>query len=302
MLGTFLAASFYLYVYVDDFLVGFAVWSAFHCIQCYGIVWVYSSNRVARGGAMTRVARFLFRPRTALVLLYVALILGYGGIKYLQKFVHDETFRRLLLAFVATSSALRYYYDGFMWKVRERETRQFLDIGAVGGAWRRVLPAWNRGLVQTTYLAAIIVVLGALETWYPHDELRMRQSLAAVAPRAEESHLHLGEALRQQGRFADALEEYREAVRLNPGWAQAHVNLGVTLAGLGRLDEASGAYEKALSIDSTIPAAQFNLGALLSSRGDTRRALRHYQKALEGDDPDARRLARAAMEELCSEQ
>ncbi len=300
LLGTFLAASYYLYVRVDDFIVGFAVWSAFHSVQYYGIVWAYNSNRVARGSAMTRVVRFLFRPRTALVLIYAALILGYGGINYLQKFVHDETFRLLLLAFIATSSAMHYYYDGFIWKVREKETRQFLNIGAVGSGLRRVWPAWNRGPVQAAYLAAIIVVLGALETWHPNDELRMRQSLAAVAPRAEESHLHLGETLRQQGRFSDALEEYREAVRLNPTWAQAHVNLGVTLAGLGRLDEAIGAYEKALSIDSNIPAAHFNLAVLLASRGETERALGHYQKALEGYDPDAQRLARAAIEELGS--
>jgi tetratricopeptide (TPR) repeat protein len=300
LLGTFLAASYYLYVRVDDFIVGFAVWSAFHSVQYYGIVWAYNSNRVATGCAITRVVRFLFRPRAALVLIYAALILVYGGINYLQKFVHDETFRRLLLAFVATSSAMHYYYDGFIWKVREKATSQFLNIGAVGGALRRVLPAWNRGPVQTTYLAAIIVVLGSLETWRPNDELRMRQSLAAVAPRTEEAHLHLGETLRQRGRLADALEEYREAVRLNPAWAEAHVNLGVTLAGLGRVGEAIRAYEKALSIDSNIPAAHFNLAVLLGSQGETERAMRHYQRALEGNDPDAYRLAKAAIEELRS--
>jgi tetratricopeptide (TPR) repeat protein len=300
LLGTFLAASYYLYVRVDDFIVGFAVWSAFHSVQYYGIVWAYNSNRVARGSAMTNVVRFLFRPRSALVLIYAVLIAGYGGINYLQKSVHDETFRRLLLAFIATSSALHYYYDGFIWKVREKATRQFLNIGAVEGGFRRVWPTWNRGAVQAAYLAAIIVALGALETWHPNGELPVRQSLAALAPQAEESHLHLGEALRQQGRFSDALEEYREAVRLNPAWAQARVNLGVTLAGLGRLDEAIGAYEKALSLDSNIPAAHYNLAVLLGSRGETERARGHYQKALEGDDPDARRLARAALEELRS--
>jgi tetratricopeptide (TPR) repeat protein len=249
---------------------------------------------------MTRVVRFLFRPGAALVLIYAALILGYGGINYLQKFVHDETFRRLLLAFIATSSAPHYYYDGFIWKVRDRVTRQFLNIGAMAGGLRRVWSAWNRGPVQAAYLSAIIVGLGALETWYPNNELPIRRSLAALAPQAEESHLHLGETLRQQGRFTDALQEYREAVRLNPAWAQAHVNLGVTPAGLGRLDEAMGAYEKALSIDSNIPAAHFNLAVLLASRGETQRALGHYKRALEGNDLDAQRLARAAIEELRS--
>ena len=129
--------------------------------------WAYNSNRVATGSAITRVVRFLFRPRAALVLIYAALILVYGGINYLQKFVHDETFRRLLLAFIATSSAMHYYYDGFIWKVREKATSQFLNIGAVGGALRRVLPAWKWGPVQAAYLAAIIVVLGSLETWSP---------------------------------------------------------------------------------------------------------------------------------------
>jgi tetratricopeptide (TPR) repeat protein len=302
LLGTFLAASYYLYVRVDDFIVGFAVWSAFHSVQYYGIVWAYNSNRVARGSAMTRAVRFLFRPRAALVLIYAGLIFAYGGINYLQRFVHDETFRQLLLAFIATSSALHYYYDGFIWKVREKETREFLNIGGITGGLRWVRPAWNQGLVQAAYLAAMIVGLGALETSCPNGELSMRQSLAAVAPQAEESHLQLGETLRRQGRFAGALAEYREAVRLKPAWAQAHVNLGVTLAGLGRIDEAIASYEKALSIDSNIPAAHYNLAVLLASRGERQQAMGHYQKALEGDDPDAQRLARAAIEELRSER
>jgi tetratricopeptide (TPR) repeat protein len=300
LLGTFLAASYYLYVRLDDFIVGFAVWSAFHSLQYYGIVWAYNSNRVARGSAMTRVVRFLFRPRATLILIYVALILVYGGINYLQRFVHDETFRRLLLAFIATSSALHYYYDGFIWKVREKVTREFLDIPGVAGGLRWVGSVWNRGVVQATCLAVIVVGLGALETWHPNEELSILQSLAAVAPQTEESHLHLGEAFRQQGRFTDALAEYREAVRLNPAWAQAQVNLGVTLAGLGRLDEAISSYEKALSIDSNIPAAHYNLAVLLASRGEMQQAMGHYLKALEGDDTDARALARTAIEELRS--
>jgi tetratricopeptide (TPR) repeat protein len=300
LLGTFLFASYYLYVHVQDHIVGYAVWSAFHCVQYYGIVWVYNSNQVAKGSSLTPFVRFLFRPRTALILIYAGLILAYGGVNYLQKYVHDETFRRLLLTFIATSSALHYYYDGFIWKVREKETRQFLNIGAVRGALSRVLPVWNRGPVQAAYLILIVLALGCLETWRPNDQLHVRRSLAAVAAGAEESHLHLGEALRARGRLAEAVEEYREALRLNPAWAEAHVNLGVSLAGLGKVDEAIGAYEEALSIQSDIPAAHFNLAALLASKGEAQRALRHYKEAIAGRDPDARRLATAAIRELGS--
>jgi tetratricopeptide (TPR) repeat protein len=66
------------------------------------------------------------------------------------------------------------------------------------------------------------------------------------------------------------------------------------------LDEAISSYEKALSIDSNIPAAHYNLAVLLANRGEMQQAMGHYQKALEGDDPDARGLARAAIQELRS--
>ena len=298
LLGTFVFASYYLYVHVQDHIVGFAVWSAFHCVQYYGIVWVYNSNQVAKKGALAPFVRFLFRPRIVLVLIYLTLIFAYGGLNYMQTFIYDETFRRLLLTFIATSSALHYYYDGFIWKVREKETRQFLNIGAVRGALSRVLPVWNRGPVQAAYLLLIVIVLGCLETWHPNDQLHIRRSLAAVAPAAEESRLHLGEVLRARGRLAEAVEEYRQAVRLNPVWAEAHVNLGVSLAGLGKVDEAIGAYEKALSLRSDMGAAHFNLAALLASKGEAQRALRHYKEAMAGRDPDARRLAMNAIKEL----
>ena len=32
------------------------------------------------------------------------------------------------MALVVTSGSLHYYYDGFIWKVRERTTREFLNI------------------------------------------------------------------------------------------------------------------------------------------------------------------------------
>lgn len=302
LLGTFLAASYYLYVGTKDFLTGFAVWSAFHCIQYYGIVWVYNQNRVARGSPMTAFARFLFRPRTGLVILYAALILAYGGINYLQKYTPGPDAYRLLLAFIATSNALHYYYDGFIWKVRDRQTQQYLGIPGEATPVRKALPklapSWDSGRSQAAYFAAAVVVLVLLETHRPNDELNMRQSLAAAAPEAEEAQLHLGDALRSQSRYAEALAAYREAVRLKPSYAEAHINMGVTLTALGQADQAVAAYRSALEISPDFPAAHFNLASLLANRGEISEALRHYQQALGGTDPDARRLALAAIQQL----
>ena len=42
-----------------------------------------------------------------------------GHANVLMITIDHETFRRVLLAFIATSSAMHYYYDGFIWKLRQ---------------------------------------------------------------------------------------------------------------------------------------------------------------------------------------
>ena len=46
---------------------------------------------------------------------------------------------------------------------------------------------------------------------------------------AAEAHHNLGVALARLGRPDEAVQSYREAVRLRPGYAEAHSNLGIAL-------------------------------------------------------------------------
>jgi Tfp pilus assembly protein PilF len=60
-----------------------------------------------------------------------------------------------------------------------------------------------------------------------------------------EAHLNLGNAYLRMGKAEDAIAEYREALRTDPGYAAAHRNLAVALEKLGRMAEARAELEAA---------------------------------------------------------
>jgi len=293
--------------------VGFAVWSGFHCLQYYGIVWVYNRSVVAKGGAAAKFVRFLFRPSAAMVALYASLILLYGGIDFARRYVAGETVTAVLLAFVATSAFLHYYYDGFIWKVREKGTRANLGIetarAAAGeglltsarSAWawlQRLRPNYQRGLFQAGYLGCALAVLGALELYRPHDDLSMNQALSNVAADSDVAQIRLGESLRARGENEQATQAYRAALRANPSSAQARVMLGLMLFSEGKLSEAATYYEEALQADPNIAEAHFNLAAILESRGEIPAATEHFAAAARSDDEQVRRPALDALSRL----
>ncbi len=324
LLGTFLSATYYLYVYVEDFIVGFCVWSAFHCIQYYGIVWAFNRTRVDRKGPLTSFVRFLFRPGAGLVALYLGLIAGYGSLNYLVGFVADETWHRLLIAFVFTSNALHYYYDGFIWKLREPDTRQDLNIARFGGLGERGFAAArtslmraagkirlpNQGLVQASYLSIIVIALVTLEAWAPPRERVIHQSLVALAPEVGEAHYNLGNVLWKEGNLEGAIASYREALGRLSDASKVHNNLGGVYYEAGRLDEAIQHYQQALgasqsrieqrgsssplmpSAPSSLAASPFiahsNLADALARKGRQREALQHYRQALDLDPQSAK--------------
>jgi len=80
-------------------------------------------------------------------------------------------------------------------------------------------------------------------------------------------HLHLGAALRAQGKPEEAVMSYRRALSLAPDYAEAHNNLGNVLLELGRLDEAVASYQRAVTLRPDYAEAQNSLGPLLGNRG-----------------------------------
>ena len=63
-----------------------------------------------------------------------------------------------------------------------------------------------------------------------------------------------------QDRWPEAVEAFRQAVRLRPDFVEAHNNLGFALATLGKSPEAIKAYQQAIKIKPDYATAHYNLG------------------------------------------
>ena len=112
------------------------------------------------------------------------------------------------------------------------------------------------------------------------------------------AHTNLAQNLSHSGRFAEAIAECQEALKIKPDFAAAHNNLGVALlrnkqSGDGALghdgavDEAIEHYRKALQINPDFTQAHKNLGIVFFRKGQMDEAIAQFQKTLELEPNDA---------------
>jgi len=74
--------------------------------------------------------------------------------------------------------------------------------------------------------------------------------------------------LYQQGKYTEALDVYREAVRLDPGFGAAHCGMANTLRELGRYHEAIESYRTALRLEPDAIRCRYPLAVLLYEQGE----------------------------------
>ena len=164
------------------------------------------------------------------------------------------------------------------------------------------------------------------------EALQHFEEAQRLSPAAEETHFNLGVALFRAGRTAEAIQEleiakrlktdymgayyelgtiflqlgrlpelgmasaaveqFREAVRLDPANAEAQNDFGVILRHLGRGDEALVHFEAAVRADPHLADAHYNLGLVLLSVGQHREGIKHLVEAVHLNPNDAEARAR----------
>lgn len=104
--------------------------------------------------------------------------------------------------------------------------------------------------------------------------------LHAMAPRSAEDLFQ--RALDCEGdpeTLGEAIENYRQVIRVAPHWVEAHINLGVALYQMGCAADAKSAFEAAVRLDPDNGISRYNLGCVLEEQGQIEQAIEHLRRA-----------------------
>jgi Tfp pilus assembly protein PilF len=281
----FTSISFWWYCnnIVASVLVGVALFEVFHDVQYLSLVWIYNRKRVESDSSIGGFMRFVFRRSGSLVGLYVGLIFAYGALGYFKSSIGTESVKTMLTGVVTASALLHFYYDGFIWKVREKSTRQSLGIsgGTADVSTGGFLPGW--ALHGAKWVGIFVIPLGALWLGQVHtarSELDRVAMIAVDLPTSARAHLNHATALQDAGRVDEAAEAFSKALRLNPGSAKAHASLATILIGKGKLDEAHTHYEQALRIEPNDAEYHSGYAYLLEQLGQDDQAAAECEAAI----------------------
>ena len=277
---------------VANILVGIALFEVFHDVQYLSLVWIYNRNRVEKDSNIGGFMRFVFRRSGSLIGLYVGLVFAYGSLSYFNAHLGIETVKRILTGVVTASTLLHFYYDGFIWKVRERSTRQ--SLGLAGGtsdvSLGGFLPSW--ALHGLKWATVFVLPLSALWFWQTHvnvPEVQRRAWLVEDVPAGAKQHFDYGLALQKEGQWELAEKQYKTALSFKPADAKSHMNLAVVLMAQAKYDAAASHMEEALRLQPDSGESHFNYASLLQRLGRGDEAGPQYEAAarLLPDSPEA---------------
>src|SRR5436189_43412 len=129
----------------------------------------------------------------------------------------------------------------------------------------------------------IVIALGVL-TWNQvqiwHDSERLWIYALAIDPDSPIAHSNLGELLDRQGRPAEAIEHFQQALRTKPDFPVAHSHWGGACRQEGQPADAIEPLQQALRVQPDLAEAHANLGLALAQQGKLAEATEHYLQAL----------------------
>jgi len=292
------------------------MFESWHDIQYLAIVWFFNLSRTRKNPEAGPFIRFFFRPSAVMVAAYVAVCLAFGTLTHAWSLFHNDAIVRVVASIVTSSALLHYYLDGFIWKIRETDTGEALNIRAAAGPVRlaSLMPAWGLQALLWPLFVIPAVVLGAVELRGNVRTMQVYENVLDAFPDSATAHYQMARELQENGRLREARVHYEQTLQHAPDMLPAHVFLGILLAdqhdlpaarthfeqalkmdpknaevhndlGIvfdeqGDLEHAKFELERAIALDSKYPLAENNLGMVLAKAGDLTQARLHQQRAI----------------------
>jgi protein O-mannosyl-transferase len=153
-------------------------------------------------------------------------------------------------------------------------------VADISARWR-----FREGILAlvTVPLLAACGWLTWAQTWHWRDSLSLWTHCLAVAPESALAHYNLAATYLDLGRPAEAIAEYRAALRLKPDDADANLNLGAALTANGAAGEATNYFAKVLQLRPGDSKALMNMALALAELGDFEGALAHCNQVIAAD-------------------
>lgn len=146
-----------------------------------------------------------------------------------------------------------------------------------------------RAMAPVQVATALLIAAGPLgaatyaRNFVWKDELTLWSDVVAKSPEKARPHCSLGVALGRKGRVDDAMREFLETIRIDPGYMEAHLNLGVAYVEKGRIDDAIREYQEAIRLDPGSAEAHHKLGAAYGLSGKVGAAIQEFREAIRID-------------------
>ena len=142
----------------------------------------------------------------------------------------------------------------------------------------------NKRKIALVALVAMLSILAVERNSLWRDSVLLWQDAASKSHLKARPWYNLGvftEAGGDHPARERAIEHYRRAVSLDPGYVDAHYNLGVALERIERYDESVLSYERVLALDPARGDAFNNLGVVYERLGQSGKAAAAYLRSIQ---------------------
>ena len=130
------------------------------------------------------------------------------------------------------------------------------------------------------WMVVVLVMIGlALSAGAQGFADSSSDKIKAANMRAAQDYLKSGLILAGEGRDAEAVKAFRQALSIRPDWAEAHSLLGSSLVRAGNYAEAEAELRKAVTLKPDYAEGWNFLGEFLQAKGKEKEAQEAFKKA-----------------------